>query len=460
MDRSPLVYHILAHQSVLTQIDFWREIFMNPDRMIASTYLESEQRFLITTLSPLYTGKLFVYESLFYAIENYERIDDRRSEEKTYSVTASPTRIAYHNNETRPLATPQDVFQLKAGDIVNYPEGPDLSTTIGIFLANYLFLVYPFEDTIPYINDEFSASKLEKKIAIPLIDGLITTAAVKDKYINALSLFGQANEIFCPNISEKTISIPESIHRLREQLISENREALEAGDASVMSDIEAKLISAYKEHLKGDPAKHFLLKSKYYNVTLKKLFLVQGMVEEFGTPGKYTFIDQPMGKGWKQKDLPTIFNEVRGGSYARGIETADGGVIAKLILRVLQDARITVPDCGTTRGETVTGTKEQLKDFMWNYMVESDGTNVLITDDLITSLIGKTVVIRTPGYCQEQEGYCSKCFGKPFEVLGQRAFAPIANDFAKNQQTRALKKMHGSSIRTVDISDLNQYLLV
>jgi hypothetical protein len=434
---------------------------MNPDRMTASSYLKDEDRFIINTISPIYTNKLFIHDKLFYSVESYDRIDNHLSEEKTYTVKASPTRIAYDVNEDRPLATPQDTFQLKAGEIENYPDGPDLSTTIGIFLANYIFLVYPFGDAILYLNEEFSTQKIEKRIAIPLLDDnpSISTVDIKDKYINALFLFGQANEIFCPNISEKTISIPQSIHRLRDQLLEENKEALAAGDASVMSDIEQKLISAYKEHLKGDPAEHFLLKKKYYNVTLKKLFLVQGMVEEFGAPGKYTFVDQPMGRGWQQKDLPTIFNEVRGGSYARGIETADGGVIAKLILRVLQDARITIPDCDTKRGESVTGTLDQLKDFMWNYVVESDGSNTLITDEILPSLVGRPTIIRTPGYCQAEEGYCAKCFGKPFEVLGQKAFAPVANDFAKNQQTRALKRMHGSIVSTVDISDINKYIL-
>lgn len=457
MTRSPLVETIVGHQYVLTQIDFWREIFMNPDRMMASAFVEDH--FIIHTISPVYRGKLFVYEDAFYLMDSYERIDDRLSDDKTYRVKASPTNIPYDKNEDRPLATPQDPFKLSSKEISNYTDGPDIETTIGIFLANYLFLVYPFGDKIPYINGEFSDSKLEKLIAVQLIDGSINTAEVKDKYINATSLFGQANEIFCPNISEKTISIPQHIHDLREQLVRDNREALEAGDASVMSDIESKLIKAYKEHIKGDPAENFLLKSKYYNVTLKKLFLVQGMVEEFGSPGKYKFIDQPMGKGWKQKDLPTIFNEVRGGSYARGIETADGGVIAKLILRVLQDARISIPDCGTKRGELVVGTKEQLEDFMWNYIVEPDGTNILLTDELIPSLVGKPTTIRSPGYCQSEEGYCAKCFGKPFEVLGQKAFAPLANALATRFQTNSLKAMHGKSIKVIEVWDLNKYLL-
>lgn len=458
MASAALIDYIKAHQYVLIQTDFWREIFMIADRMVAQT--RNGDQFTITTQSPLYKGKLFAFEGRFFGTESFTRIDDRSSEDKIYQVKGTPTEIVHVFKETVPLCTPQDKMLVQPGDIANYPEGSTLDSTIGIFLANYVFLVYPFGDIIPYVNEEFSESKLQDRISRPLLDGVITTKDTKDKYINALSLFGQSNEIFCPGISEKTISIPDSITQLRERLIAENKEALEAGDASVMSDIEQQLIQAYKDHLKGDSSLHFLLKKKYFNVAMKKLFLTQGMVEQFGSPGKFSYVAQPMGSGWKQEDLPTIFNEVRQGSYARAVETADGGVIAKLILRVFQDTRIVIDDCGTKRGEQVNGDKSQLKEFVWNYVVEKDGTNTLLTPEDLDKFVNKDLTIRTPGYCQAEEGFCAKCFGKPFEVLGQKAFAPVANDFAKVQTTNALKSMHGKSHSTVDISNINDFLLV
>ena len=459
MTRSPLIQHILDNQFVLTQIDFWREIFMIPDRMTCETKLPDGQ-FVIKTRSPLYRGKLFVHEGFFHAIDDFERIDDRTQESKTYKVSGTKTAIVYDDKESEALARPKDPIDLSAGEILNYPEGPTLQTTLGVFLINYIFLVYPFGERILFVNDnKITTNTLEHRIAFQLLDAKVTTSEVKDKYINALSLFGQATEIFCPNISEKTLSIPDEIDQLRDRLLEENKEALAAGDAAVMSSIEQQLISAYKEHLKGDSSTQFLTKSKYYNVTLKKLFLSHGMVEDFGSPGKFKFISQPMGKGWQQEDLTTIFNEVRAGSYARAIETADGGVITKLILRVLQDTRITVADCGTTRGDTLTGTKDQLGEFLSNYIVEPDGSTTLITDENIPSLVGKTITIRTPGYCQADDGYCAKCFGKTFERLGQSAFAPIANGFGKTITTLALKRMHGKEVRTVNVDNINKYLL-
>lgn len=461
MARSPLVDFIVSHQQVLIQTDFAREIWMIPERITAHERLETDAGlfFAINCLGSLYEGKLFVHDGQFFAVLEIERVDDRTSEMKTFHVKAEPTGIVHDPNEKKPLCTPQDTFLLEAGEIKNYIEGGALETTIGIFIANYLFLVYPFGDVIPYLNDEFSASKLEKRISIPLLDGRISTRDVKDKYINAISLFGQSNEMICPNISEKTITIPKHIHDLRDKLVAENLEALESGDASVMSDIEQKLIAEYKKHLEDDPSLHFLLKSKYFNVTLKKLFLTQGMTEKFGQPGKFTFISQPMGSGWKKENLPDIFNEVRQGSYARAVETANGGVIAKLILRVLQDTRISIDDCGTKRGEHIHGTKDQLKDFIWNYVIEADGKTALITEENIHEFVGRDLKIRTPGYCQATQGFCAKCFGRLFEVLGQKAFAPVANDFARTQTTNSLKSMHGKSHSTVDVSNINKYLV-
>lgn len=458
-NRSPLVEYIVNNQTVLINTDFMREIWMIPDRTIGIR-IENSAQFAVTCLADMYTGKLFTCDGFFYGISTFERIDDRSSDLKTFKVEAIATGIVHTPDETVPLCTPQDRFILKNGDIVNYQGTEDIETTIGRFVANYLFLVYPFHDKIDYLNEEFSAKKLEKRISIPLLDGRISTRDVKDKYINTISLFGQSNEMICPNISEKTITIPKQIHDLREQLVKDNREALDAGDASVMSDIEQRLIVEYKKYLEGDPSLHFLLKSKYFNVTLKKLFLTQGMTEVFGSPGKFTYIEQPMGSGWKIKDLPAIFDEVRQGSYARAVETADGGVIAKLILRVLQDTRINIADCETKRGETIRATKEQLKDFEWNYTINPDGTNTLITEDTVDQLVGKDLMIRTPGYCESEQGFCAKCFGRLFEELGQKAFAPVANDFARNQTTASLKSMHGKSHNAVDVSDINRYLLI
>ena len=456
-----ILEYVITHQQTLLQTDFAKELWMIPDRMTGEYVSESGKDifFSIETFSPLYEGKLFVYDKMFYGIVSFERVDDRSKDIKTFRVIANRTGIKYNAKENQPLCTPQDVMVLKPDVIENYKGKESVETTLGIFVANWLFLVYPFGDKIPYLNEEFTASKLEKRIAPLLLEGQITAHDVKSKYVNTLSLFGGSNEIFCPGISEKTITIPKAIHDLRDRLVKENKDALEAGDASVMSDIEKQLITAYKEHLKGDSSLHFLLKKKYFDVTLKKLFLTQGMTEIFGSPGKFTFIENPMGNGWKQKDLPVIFNEVRSGSYSRAIETADGGVIAKLILRVLQDTRIVKDDCETTRGEHIFASKDILTDFLWNYVVNSDGSTTVITQESIPSLVNKELVVRTPGYCQAELGFCAKCFGHTFEVLGQKAFAPVANGFSQTITSAALKKMHGSAHQSYQLESLNKYVI-
>lgn len=460
--QKAVIDFVTSHPDYLLQTDFVRELFMIPDRLVAlydSAKLGDQSAYYIQTASPLYKGKLFVYKNHFYSINEFSRVDDRTDDEPSYHVTAIDTKISYNEKETQALCSPQDSFSLSKNVIANFTSDDPIKTTLGIFIANYLFLVYAFGDIIPYLNEEFTASKLEKRIQVPLLDGRVSARQFKDYYVNTLSLFGQSNEILCPNISEKTITIPKSIHDLREKLVADNKEALEAGDASVMADIEKQLITAYREYLKGDPSLHFLLKKKYFDVTLKKLFLTQGITEVFGSPGKFTFVENPMSNGWKIKDLPAIFNEVRSGSYSRAIETANGGVIAKLILRVLQDTIIAIPDCETTRGEKIYGTKDTLKDFLFNYVIEKDGSNSLITDEAMDSLIGKTIIVRTPGYCQATQGFCARCFGQTFEILGQKAFAPVANDFARNQTTAALKRMHGTSHSVVDISEINRYIV-
>lgn len=459
MTRPAIIDYVIRHQQALLQTDFARELWMVPDRFQGTSVPQTTDQFLLTTNSPLYVGKLFIANNKFWGVTHWVRVDDRLTDERTYKVHAEETKIPVKGSDTQPLCTPQDSFALLPGEIVNYTGDKPLETTLGRFVANHLFLVYPFGDTIPYLNETFNASKLEKRLAVPIMEGTIKVQDVKDKYVNTLTLFGQSTEMLCPNISEKTITIPESINKLRDKLVKDNQTALEAGDASVMSGIEKQLITAYKEYLQGDSSLHFLLKEKYFTVILKKLFLTHGMVEVFGSPGKFTFITQPLGKGWKVGDLPAIFNEVRAGSFARAVETADGGVIAKLILRVLQDTRITEADCQTTQGEVVHATKDILKDFIWNYIVNTKGDTQLITEESLSQWIGKTITIRTPGYCASAKGFCAKCFGKTFEELGQKALAPVVNDFARAQTVASLKKMHGTASDTIVVQDLNRYLI-
>ena len=454
--RSALVEYIIHSPIVLINVDFVREIWMIPERLVG---IPDGNDFILKLMGDLYPGKLFVHEGEFYGVLTFTRVDSHNNLEKVYKVTATRTFIPYNPQEIEPLAKPGDQFELRKGDIDNFTDDKPIQTSLGRYIANYLFLVYPFQDAIPYINGVMNTSMIEAEIAKRLMNKTIAVQDVNDKYIDTLTLFGQSNEIMCSSITEKTMTIPNSIVELRNRLVSENQAALDRGDASVMAMIEGELISAYRTYLGDDESADFLIKAKYYKVTLKKLLLTQGMVETFGSPGKFKFVAQPMGSGWKQKDLPTIFNEVRQGSFARAVETANGGVIAKLILRVLQDTRIDLPDCGTTDGEHLRADKDNLKDLLWNYLIEPDGTQTVITRELIPSLIGKDIVVRTPGYCKSPEGFCVKCFGHVFEVVEQKAFAPIANDFAGTITTASLKSMHGKSFGAMDISNLNRYLI-
>lgn len=458
MDHTPLIAFVIRYQKALIQIDLLRELFMIPDRLISTIKID-DHSFEVPTRADLYVGKLFVFEGQFYAVDTYSRIDLRDTNVKTFKVNATATGIKHDPNEKVALTTPQERFTLQAGEIANYPQGEPLATSLGRFIANYTLLVYPFNDIVPYLNEEITDSKLENHIAMALLEDKVTPRQVKDRYVDAISLIGQSNEIICPNITEKALTIPPHIVALRKKLVADNKQALDAGDASVMSLVEQQLIQAYKDYIKDDPSMHFFLKSKYFNVVIKKLFLTQGMTEKFGEPGKFVFIEQPMGSGWQIENLPDIFNEVRQGSFARAKETANGGVVAKMILRVLQDTRITVDDCKTTKGSHIHGTKDNLKDVTWNYLINPDKTTTLITSDVAKTLVGKDIEIRTPGYCQAELGYCAKCFGRLFEVVGQKAFGPVANGVGRAMLTNSLKSMHGKSHQAINVYSLNNYLV-
>jgi hypothetical protein len=460
MQRPPIVEHIIRHPESLIYIGFNKEIWMIPDRLLADVRTSpTELKFELAMRVAPYRGKLFVHDGMFYAITSWERTDDRSTDSRTYTVEAIETGVPHDSSEKFPLLRPSDVIEIRPGEIMNYKGGEIIKTTVGRFVANYLLLCYPFGETVDYINEEFSAGKLEGLISKLILSKKISPRVFKDKFVNTLTLHGHTTEMFCPGISAKVITVPDHVKNLLIRLVEENKEALEAGDSSVMSDIEKAVISAYKDYLKGDSSLHFLLKSKYFAVTLKKLFLTHGMVEVFGQPGKFVWVTQAMGSGWKKKDFSVICNETRQGSFSRAVETQFGGVIAKMILRVFQDVIIGLADCGTSHGEPMLGTPALAKEIENSYQILPSGESSLIDASTAKSLVGKKFYLRTPGYCEAEGGYCSRCFGYIYEEHGQRSFATLANDFARNQTTASLKKMHGVSHSTVDVSDLNKFLV-
>jgi DNA-directed RNA polymerase subunit beta' len=137
----------------------------------------------------------------------------------------------------------------------------------------------------------------------------------------------------------------------------------------------------------------------------------------------------------------------RKGLADTALKTANAGYLTRKLIDVSQNVRITNEDCGTHEGieitditsgneliesleERITGRviAEDIIDPVSNEILFTEGT--LITEEFARTVVNaevKSVIIRTPLTCKEENGLCSQCYGlnlgeqrkaKPGEAVG------------------------------------------
>lgn len=445
-----VISYILTHLELLQWRDFLQELLTLPDRIIATRIIATNE-YVIETESPLYKGKLIQVDSYLFELVSFEkqRMDN-------YKVSLVETGILATSDV--PLILSTDPLTLNAGIVENYPEGDPIETTIGRVILNYLILSVPFGAIIPYINAPWKSSFLEKTIGDLIVREKVTVDQV-NTYIANLYFLGHAPELLCPNVSEKALTTDPQIALRKKVLLEENKEALKNGDAVVMSKIEHELIAMDKEYLKGDSSMDYYLSSKVFGVQRKKLLLLHGMVEAFGDKGYYDFITNSLEEGWTPETFAAIANEIRSGSYARAIETAKGGEDSKFLSRVFSGSRITIDDCHTEHTFSVTFRDDNFSDYVYRNYKNADGIFEPLTIEKAKELIGSVVLLRSPLFCTAPNGYCFLCMGQLFETVRQEVFTTAATAIGAQMTVFSLKKMHGTSVDTVEIKSLNSYVI-
>jgi len=350
-----------------------------------------------------------------------------------------------------------DEMTIVKGMIANYTSDQPLITTIGRYLLNYVILVEPFGDTIPYINDRpWNIGKVEKMIVNGVIAGKIPVPMVY-RYVDNAYHISSYNDFFVPALSEKAITSNDEVSKYREVLLKKHADQLH--NPSVMAKIEDELIAMDKKLLEGDVSNGFMMKSKNYNVHRKRMFLALGMMETFGDNSSgFDFGTTNLNDGWKLDELPLIANDTRRGSYRRGKETAKGGTESKFIGRNFQDSKINTDDCGDTRGLSLYLTDYNKHHFLSRTIIDK-GKLTLLTSDNIDSYVGKTVKLRSPMYCQAKNGYCYTCMDSRFRDIGLKRLNISPINISSTILNISMKSMHGTKIEIHRLDDLNMFIV-
>ena len=359
------------------------------------------------------------------------------------------------------------VFELTPGDLTKafghcqFSKSKVGLTSVGRFLLNTIVFAYPFENPpFEYINENKDPEKFVKVVKDALLEKKVTVSQF-EKFMDYVYFIGHLNELCTPSLSIRSLQTSPKVAAFKKKFIEEHKD--EMHDPLVIQKLESELIKLDKEWIGDDHSEVLMngLGKKSWAVQRKKMFLSIGGIPAFDTvSGDMDFIEHSLSEGHTIKSLPSIANEIRKGSYERGVETAKGGTETKFIMRVFQDAVITEDDCGTKRTIEVDCTSGHPgpKDFIGR-TIRVNGKDVVVTRENCDELIkGKVIHLYSPLTCETVGNFCYKCCGAKSKDLNAKMLGIEAIRITSKFTTVSMKNMHGTAL-TVRNNKLEDIIL-
>lgn len=333
---------------------------------------------------------------------------------------------------------------------------PVKNTCYGNIMLNQSVLVYSFGDRIPYQEGKFSLKKVEGIIAqlctsLPEDDNtprdpkLIYVDEVDQRYYHAAYNTSGWLQLGVPAATPYTITVSPEIRVLRKKLLEDHIDEL--NNPVVIAKIMGELIKADKAWQAQDPNAGFLQPGKTFDVVRAKQFLMHGIEYDFTDRSKITVIERSLSEQWDITKLPQMANSLIDGSYNRGAMTALGGELAKVFQRFFLSTVISMEDCKTKLGRYRDLSQENIGWYHGAY-VQSTSGDVLVTQDNEKTFIGKTVLVRSPMYCQATDGnFCIHCMGENFRNREQ-SLPAVATEIGNRLMYIMMSRMHGVALKS------------
>lgn len=395
-------------------------------------------------------------------------------EEKRYIMSLRPEDITYELGmslfadhvrkvdgkivEEKSRFEPTDYFQLKAGEYINRT---DIETTVGTFIFNKFIIEPLFTEHVDYVNWELTdggLGKLEGILSELLLEDKIDTTMFGD-YLDRVQWLGmQFHEPLAASFTMRGLKPLESVVKRRDELIEENKEALEKGDIMTMSAIEKELVELAKKEISDDPSMDLYYSGARGSIpnNYKQLSIVKGPVFN-KTIGKYQFIKKSFFEGLDKEDLAAAATNVVNGQYPKSCGTAISGYKAKQVSSLGQAVilRKDVQDCGTKGYVEIVIPPSMKSKFLYRYVIDG-GKPVLLDNSNIDNYVGKKVKLRSIMYCGCDSGVCMTCAGRLFEKLQIDAIGLTTSTLTGALLNLKMKAFHDSSVKVnaIDLDDM------
>lgn len=383
-------------------------------------------------------------------IENdYIKIHD-----KEFYVKVNDEFILITKDYRTPIMKYNNKLEINKSFLVNINN--PITTTVGRLILNYLIGTVSLNNKIEFINKMFTFKEVEALITKKYDDkdeNGIHTPEYKEFLDMRLFIDTFANYLSI-GVTEHSLKpapgIKKFLDKTIKELVKEYGNDELNNNPTIFKKLEDAVIAYDIEYLKTDIAYGKIVTKKVTNMARKRMYAVYGI--GLSLKGKANPIFSSLADGLKKDgiELAGYFNDARGGSYGRGMDTRDSGALTKFLIRATSDIVIDLNDCKTKLTLTELITNDNSYDFIDRYILIADKP-LLLTKDNIDKYVGKKVSLRDPYYCVSESGLCVYCAGEKFRDY--QDFMPILSTSLGGLFLGAsLKKFHGISLEVTTIT--------
>lgn len=397
--------------------------------------------------------------------------DEQKKELFVGKLLREPFGIFYYNEQlekqalevtkdklAEPLYGKYDRIVLNKSQI-SFLEEDQVETTVGRLLLNLIVIFEPFQGRIKYINKAFTPGYIEERIA-PLLQDATEDNSKREpgkyyvdeylKFCKAVSFIEQLAKIFAQSVTRAGMLPPPGREKVRKELLEKYKGKL--NDPVEMVKFQDELRAFDNAYLKeNDPSYgKFMSGSKILGAHLKTYLTQGGESNEFTGQLSITPITQPLEQGidLTPEKFTAVANTIRYGSYSRGAETVNGGVVAKALMTALDTWRITPGDCKATLGTQYQYGAKKVKELVDRYVIENGKPILIETEEQAKAYIDKVVFVRSPQYCRRPgTETCEVCAGRILAKYPNGQVVP-AMEVSSGIMSDSLKKMHNTTAST------------
>jgi hypothetical protein len=340
-----------------------------------------------------------------------------------------------------------------------------IETTLGRIVFNYFSFFDPVLKRIfGYINKPFDKSTkgfIEDRIALAYVEDEIDNK-IMHEFIDRWHWLGFGIASFMSlSLDIDTIRPLKEVEAAKKVAFKKHAEIISSNDVNAYIAVEKDLVNLAETTLtKMDTPGMAIYNSgasKGFGNNYKNTSMARGAIPRSNDFSQMNISTANLVDGVPKEDLWKYNDMLTTASFNRAVGTQIGGYIVKSLNaslgHVVLDERKS--DCGTKRLYKVNLTK---KDAMLYHLRFAKISNklVLLKKDVLDSLVGQTIEIRSPLFCTSDK-ICNMCAGDAMYEFGSKLAGSLSTKIGSAVLNTSLKSFHDMSVKTSKIDILTSF---